>query len=219
MNLTAAVLLQIMPRAPRPWLEVMAAELPDWDINTPHEVASFVAQVSHESNDLTHLEENLNYSAGRLAQVWARFARNPNAVSSQRIPNDLAYRYEHHPEALANYIYSSVTSVGRRLGNGDERSGDGWRFHGRGPIQITGRNNYEEYGLWMGVDLVASPELLLTPQIGMLSAIWYWRTHNLDVLDDDEDVRLETRRINGGETGLAHRQAIFDRALKILEAA
>lgn len=200
MRLTADALQQIMPRAPRPWLEVMATELPKHDIDSLYEVASFVAQIAHESVELTHLEENLNYSAERLMQVW------PRRFTSF----EFAQRYEHNAARLANYVYAN------RLGNGDEASGDGHAFRGRGPIQITGRRNYAECGRWIGEDLINQPYLLLRPEPGIQSAIWFWRANNLDELDDDADVRLETRRINGGETGLAHRQAILDRAIKIL---
>ena len=203
MNLTADLLQQTMPKAPRVWLEVMARELPEWEIDTPHEVASFVAQIAHESNELTRLEENLNYSAERLMQVWPK-----------RFPSfEIAQKYEHMPEKLANYVYAN------RMGNRDVTSGDGWAFHGRGPIQLTGRLSYEQYGMWLGEDLIDHPELLLTPGPGIKSAIWFWRTNNLDLLDDDDNVRLETRKINGGETGLAHRQAYFDNCLKLLEDA
>lgn len=203
MNLTADALQQTMPRAPRAWLDVMATELPKWGIDMPYEVASFVAQIAHESVDLTHLEENLNYSAERLMQVWPR-----------RFPSfEIAQKYERMPEKLANYVYAN------RLGNGEEASGDGWRYHGRGPIQLTGRRNYAACGANLGEDLLGNPGLLLTPVVGIQSALWFWRSNNLDELDDDADVRLETRRINGGETGLVHRQAAFDHFLKILEAA
>ena len=203
MQLTADTLQQMMPRAPRAWLEAMAVELLLAGIDTPHEVASFVAQISHESNDLTHLEENLSYSAERLMQVWPR-----------RFPSfEIAQKYEHLPDKLANYVYA------HRLGNGEEASGDGWRYHGRGPIQLTGRRNYAACGANLGEDLLGNPGLLLTPAVGIQSALWFWRSMNLDELDDDADVRLETRRINGGETGLAHRQAIMNRCLQILGAA
>ena len=203
MQLTADTLQQMMPRAPRAWLEAMAVELLLAGIDTPHEGASFVAQISHESNDLTHLEENLSYSAERLMQVWPR-----------RFPSfEIAQKYEHLPDKLANYVYA------HRLGNGEEASGDGWRYHGRGPIQLTGRRNYAACGANLGEDLLGNPGLLLTPAVGIQSALWFWRSMNLDELDDDADVRLETRRINGGETGLAHRQAIMNRCLQILGAA
>lgn len=202
--MTAAVTLAAaLPRAPMPWLESCIELMPTAGIDTPHEMASFLAQVAHESDEFRRLEENLNYSAERLMQVWPR-----------RFPTfEIARKYEHSPERLANYVYSN------RIGNGDEASGDGWRFHGRGPIQLTGRRNYTACGEDIGEDLVAQPELLLTPFIGIRSALWFWRTHNLDEVDDDEDVRIETRRINGGETGIEHRQKLFNHILRHLEAA
>ncbi len=202
MNLAAERLQQILPRAPRSWLAACVELMPAAGIDTPHEVASFLAQCAHESNEFTHLEENLNYSAERLMQVWPR----------RFIRYEFAQRYEHSPERLANYVYAN------RMGNGDEASGDGWRFHGRGPIQLTGRSNYTTCGEDIGDNLVAQPDFLLTPYTGIRSALWFWRTHNLDDVDDDEDVRIETRRINGGETGIEHRQKLFNHILRHLEA-
>lgn len=203
MKLTVELLQATMPKAPSAWLAVMADELPKHGVDTPNEIASFIAQVAHESNELTHLEENLNYSAERLMVVWPK-----------RFPTfEVAQRYEHVPERLANYVYAN------RMGNGDEASGDGWRFHGRGPIQLTGRRNYAACGADIGEGLLVVPELLLTPSVGIRSALWFWRMMNLDELDDDRDVKVETRRINGGETGLADRQRYFNHCLRILEAA
>lgn len=203
MNLTAERLQQILPRAPRPWLAACIELMPSAGIDTPNEVASFLAQCAHESDDFRRLEENLNYSAERLMQVWPR-----------RFPTfEIARKYEHVPERLANFVYAN------RIGNGDEASGDGWRFHGRGPIQLTGRRNYDACGYDIGEELLVRPELLLTPNVGIRSALWFYRTHNLDEVDDDEDVRIETRRINGGETGLEHRQKLFNHILRNLEAS
>lgn len=211
MILTVKILQKAMPKAPEAWLEVLPGELFSAGIDTLNEVSSFLAQVAHESNDFTRMEENLNYSAERMAQVWKRFSTNPEEKDpKKRIPNDLAHKYQKNPERLANYVYAN------RIGNGEEASGDGWRFHGRGPIQLTGRRNYTACGADIGADLVAQPELLLTPYTGIRSALWFWRIMNLDELDDDTDVRTETRKINGGETGLAHRQAEFDRIKAVL---
>lgn len=203
MPIALAALQAALPRAARSWLEISLEQCPKHGIDTPHELATFLAQCAHESIEFTHLEENLNYSAERLMSVW------PKRFTSF----EFAQRYARAPERLANYVYAN------RIGNGDEASGDGWRFHGRGPIQLTGRRNYTDCGEDIGADLVAQPELLLTPYTGIRSALWFWRTTNLDELDDDEDVRLETRRINGGETGLAHRQQLFNHILRHLEAA
>lgn len=218
MNLTADLLQLTMPKAGRPWLEVMATELPKSGIDTPHEVASFVAQIAVESNELTHLEENLNYSAVRLAQVWSRFAVNPEAASVLRIPNDLAYSLQRNPEALANYIYDDANRGPRsRLGN--TSPGDGWLHRGVGPLQITGRDNQTACADALGIPLDQFHAELLKPFNGIRSACWFWKTRSLDDLDDDDDVRAETRRVNGGETGLVHRQAYRDKCFKLMEGA
>ncbi len=214
--ITVQTLRGALPRAPQPWLAACVELMPTAGIDTPHEVASFLAQCAHESNEFTHLEENLNYSAARLAQVWKRFATNPDAPLEDRQPNALALRLEHNPEELANYIYADENR-GPKSKLGNIQPGDGWRFHGRGPIQLTGRSNYTACGEDIGEDLVARPELLLTPYTGIRSALWFWRP--LDDVDDDEDVRIETRSINGGETGLQHRQKLFNHILRHLEAA
>lgn len=203
MILTPALLQATMPKAPAAWISVMADELPKHGIDTPLEVASFIAQIAHESRELTHLEENLNYSAERLMVVW------PKRFTSYEI----AQRYEHVPERLANYVYAN------RMGNGEEASGDGWRFRGRGPIQLTGRRNYAACDADIKAGLLVVPDLLLTPSVGIRSALWFWKLMNLDEVDDDRDVKVETRRINGGETGVVERQRYFNHCLRILEAA
>lgn len=203
MILTTKLLQKAMPKAPEAWLEPLPGELFSSGIDTVYEVASFLAQVAHESNEFTRLEENLNYSAERMMQVWPK----------RFMSFEFAQRYEHSSIRLANYIYAN------RMGNGDEASGDGWIFHGRGPIELTGKNNYIACGEDIGEDLMTYPEKLLTPFVGIRSACWYWKSRDLDALDDDDDVRAETRKINGGETGLIHRQALFNRYFELLEAA
>ena len=209
--INVALLSRILPRAPVAWLHELAAQMPVWGIDTPNEMASFVAQLAHESAELTRLEEGLRYSAQRLPQVWKRFAENPADLPALRRPNALAFKYANDPVALANFVYAD------RLGNGDEASGDGWRYHGRGPIQMTGRANYQACAGGINEpDLVQFPELLCTPRAGIRSACWYWMAKDLDILDDDDDVLAETRVVNGGEHGRVERQAYFSRALLIL---
>lgn len=192
---------KIMTHAPRPWLEELAKQMPGAGISTNEEQASFVAQLAHESAEFTQLEENLSYSAQRLVQVWPkRFATV-----------DVAAPYSRNPEKLANLVYAN------RLGNGDIDSGDGWRYRGRGPIQLTGANNYILCGRGIGAALFSNPDLLLTPEIGIKSACWYWTVKGLNKLDDDNDVTAETKIINGGTNGLAQRQAYYDRALQVLK--
>ena len=108
--------------------------------------------------------------------------------------------------------------VAGEVGNGDEASGDGWRNRGRGPFQITGADNYKWLHRETGLEVLEHPDILLTPTPGIISACWFWKTHNLDAVDDDKDMRLETRRINGGEIGLQDRQNLFNHILMYLES-
>ena len=197
MNYTQNVLQAIMPRAPAEWLEALAEEAPKWGIDTDNEMASFVAQLAHESVEFTRLEESLNYTASRLMQVW------PKRFSSL----EAATPYAHDPVHLANFVYSF------RLGNGSPDTGDGWRFRGRGPIQITGRRNYSRCASYLGEPLLEKPELLHSPRVGIQSACWFWKVNGLDLHDDDLEARAETKLVNGGEHGLALRQAYFDKLL------
>lgn len=173
-------------------------------INTKHEIASFVSQIGHESLLFTHLEENLNYSAEGLARVWRRY-RMPNGN-----PNAKAYEIARNPQAIANHCYAN------RMGNGDELSGDGWRYRGRGLPMITGKDNYRACGHALGINLIKHPNCLFLPEYAAKAAGWYWDYKNLDRFDDDASALEETIRINGGRIGLAQRQALLDRALKVV---
>jgi putative chitinase len=199
MNILAA-LRATLPRAPQPWLVELARVLPGTTLDTPAEIASFVAQLAHESDQFSRLEENLNYSATRLMEIWPR--RFPDLITAQKYGRD--------PVRLANHVY------GARLGNRGPDSGDGWRYRGRGPIQITGRRNYERFELATQLPALAVPEILLQPHAGIRSALWYWQIARLDQDDDDNDVRAETGKINGGEHGLRQRQLYFDAMMRAL---
>jgi putative chitinase len=178
-----------------------------FDITGIGRMAAFLAQIAHESGQLTRLSENLNYSAKRLLQVW-----------SGRFPTlEKALVYERNPEKLACFVYA------RRLGNGDEASGDGWRYRGRGLIQLTGRGNYRAAAQGIGLPLEEQPELLVQPGPAALSAAWFWKSHGLNELADDrnddndtEDFRTITRRINGGIVGLKERIALWEKAKAVL---
>lgn len=191
----------VMPRAPIAWLLPLAIEMERWQIVSRNEIAAFLAQIAHESGELTRLEENLRYSAERLMQVWPR-----------RFPDMLTAReYAGRPEALANKVYAN------RLGNGDAVSGDGWRFRGRGPIQITGRANYRDFGAIIGEDLEGDPDSVLrTPLVGCKVACAYWRRRVRIAPSDSADVRADTQAVNGGLAGLEDREAYFARALAVL---
>lgn len=164
---------------------------------TGKRLAMWIAQCGHESDSFTRLVENLNYSAPGLHRVWPK--RFPTVAD--------AVPYMRQPEKIANKVYAN------RMGNGDEGSGDGWRFRGRGLIQLTGRANYKACGGGLGVDLVGDPGLLSDPRWASLSAGWFWQTRKLNALSDAGDVEAVTRKINGGTTGLQDRLVRYDRAL------
>lgn len=184
------------------WHDSMTRAMQEWGITTPQRKAAFLAQVGHESAGLALLEENLNYTAQRLMTVWPR-----------RFPSlEHARHYEHSPEALANLVYAN------RLGNGTIASGDGWRFHGRGPIQLTGRANYVACGSALGIDLTARPEALLRPEQGSRSAGWFFASRGLNELADGGDIDAVSRVVNGGNLGLADRATRYRQALKVLQS-
>lgn len=165
--------------------------------------ASFLAQTAHESAEFTAVKENLNYSAKALRAVFGKY-----------FPNDeLAEQYARQPEKIANRVYAS------RMGNGDEASGDGWKFRGRGLIQLTGKNNYESCGNDLMINLIDGPEWLESPQGAVSSALWYWNKNNLNSYADVEDIRGMTKRINGGYHGLDDRIAKYNKAKEILGAS
>ena len=169
-----------------------------YDLDTPKRQAAFIGQCAVESANFTRLQENLNYSAQRLTQVWP-----------SRFPNiNMAEAYAHNPEKLADFVYAG------RMGN--LQDGDGWKFHGRGLIQLTGRENYANCGSGVGVDLIDNPDLLLTPKYATLSAGWFWNKKGLNTLADTQEYGAMTRRINGGLTGLDERIAKITKALQVL---
>lgn len=172
-------------------------------INTPLRVAHFLAQVMHESNNFKALTENLNYSADGLKKIFPKY-----------FPDNLADSYARQPEKIANRVYAN------RMGNGDEASGEGFKFRGRGYIQLTGKNNYTSFGKSIGEDLVANPDKVATPEYGVLSAAWFWNSNGLNALADGgatvEVVTKITKRVNGGTIGLDDRKKHFDEVYKLL---
>lgn len=179
-----------------------------YDISTPERIAAFIAQIAHESARFGRLVENLNYSASGLALTWPSRFRTPGGK-----PNALALRLHRNPEAIANNVYAN------RLGNGSENSGDGWKYRGRGLIQITGRSNHRECGAGLAglsVDLEVKPELLEYPIYAALSAGWYWHTRGLNAHADGGDIERISRIINGGTNGLQDRIELTARAMQVL---
>ncbi|HHH9280149.1 TPA: glycoside hydrolase family 19 protein [Pseudomonas aeruginosa] len=208
MLITEQQLLQIFPNAgPQAGFFVPALNvaMKRFGITSPVRAAAFLAQIGHESAQLTRLVENLNYSARGLAVTWpSRY------LGADGQPNALAQRLARNPRAIANNAYAA------RNGNGDEVSGDGWRFRGRGLLQITGRSNYRAAGGGLGQPLEAEPELLEQPEWAALSAAWWWSTRGLNELADRVEFAAITRQINGGLNGQAERLALWERAKAVL---
>jgi putative chitinase len=194
------------------WLQPIAAALTEFEINTPAREAAFLAQIVHESDGLRATEENLNYSARRLPEVWPRHFYLPPDAADGRLD---ASQFEHHPEALANVVYAN------RLGNGPESSGDGWRYRGRGLIQLTGRRLYAEASEALQLDLVNQPDALLQPAAAARVAGWYWQHINGNALADaatPQSFERLTVAINGALTGEAHREELWKQAQSLLNA-
>lgn len=170
------------------------------DINTPQRLAAFLSQCAHESAGFSVTSENLNYSAEGLRKTFAKY-----------FPTDaIAKLYARLPQKIANRVYSS------RMGNGDEKSGDGWLYRGRSWIQLTGKTNYQGFAKWIGINLIDTAVYLACPEGAVMGAAYFWDTHNLNTLADTGDVAKVTRVINGGVNGLADRQMLYQRALTIL---
>jgi putative chitinase len=183
------------------WITHLIPVLHRFSINTVPRVSAFLAHVLHESQGLRRLEENLRYSAARLRVVFPRHF--PTA--------ELANRYAGDPVRIANRVYAS------RLGNGDESSGDGWAYRGRGLLQLTGRANYRDCGKALALPLEASPECLLGHEAAMCSAAWFWHTRALNELADAGDMVRMTLRINGGSHGLVERARYKEQIQRYLE--
>jgi putative chitinase len=186
------------PQKAADWAEALNLAFETFGIETPEQQASFLGQCAHESANFTALTENLNYKAESLCKVWPK--RFPTLESAQP--------YHRNPEKIANKVYSS------RMGNGDEASGDGWKYRGRGLIQLTGKSNYEAFGKAIDVDVVSDPDLVETPAYAALSAGWFWSTNRLNEIASD--ITAVTKKINGGTHGLEDRIAKTEKALQAL---
>lgn len=191
------------------FLPFLQGAMKAYDITTPKRVAGFLSQIAHESGRLSTLEESLNYSTRSLLTLFGRHRiSDADAALYGRGPSHPA-----NPQEIANRIYGG--EWGRRhLGN--LQPGDGWRYRGRGLKQLTGRDNYNRCGKDIGEDLLQFPDRLLMPVNAALSAGWFWATNNLNAIADAGDVRAMTKVVNGGETGLSERVALYGRALEVL---
>jgi putative chitinase len=183
------------------WAEALNKILPDYDINTPQRCAAFIAQCAHESGGFTALHENLNYRPETLCKVWPRYFNAGNA-------ND----YAHNPEKIANRAYAG------RMGNGDEASGDGFKYCGRGLIQLTGKQNYQAFADSIETPIDQIPDFLQTFEGAIQSACWFWENNNLNACADAGDIVTMTKKINGGTLGLEDRTNHYNHALQVFGA-
>ncbi|SFU97593.1 glycoside hydrolase family 19 protein [Pseudomonas sp. OV546] len=228
MPITQQQLLQILPNAgPRVgiFLPALNRAMLRFDITTVRRQAAFIAQVGHESGQLSRMSENLNYSADALANTWPGRYAEPSADGgylkvnvkgrARNKPNDLALSLAGKPEQIANNVYAS------RMGNGSPATGDGWKYRGRGLIQVTGKSNYIAAGVSLQLDLRAEPDLLEQPEWAAMSAAHFWNARGLNDLADDGAFQDIGSVINTGQrgkvpNGQADRQALYEKALKVL---
>jgi putative chitinase len=184
------------------WVEPLEEVFHRYEINTPERQAAFIGQCAHESMNFTRLEENMNYSAEGLMKTWP-----------SRFPTlEAAKPYHRNPEKIANKVYAG------RMGNGPEETGEGWLYHGRGLIQLTGKDNYTLAGDALNMDFIHSPDYVLVPKYAALTAGWFWNKRNLNKEADAKDFTGMTKKINGGTIGLDDRIAHIKHAQEVLTA-
>lgn len=202
MPITESKLIAILPnsaKVAKVFVPALNTAMGKYQIITPLRIAAFLAQAGHESGQLLHLVENLNYGAPGLLTTWP-----------SRFTPSMAAQVERNLEQIANIVYAS------RMGNGPAATGDGWKFKGRGLIQVTGWTNYQACGAALGIDLLSHPELLEQPIYAALSAAWFWATNGLNSLADAGSFTQITQKINGGQNGAADRLALYNKALEVL---
>lgn len=174
------------------WYDRMCEVLPKYGIDTKLRLAHFIAQTGHESGGYTVLKENLNYSADGLQKIFKKYF--PDAGTAEK--------YARKPEMIANRVYAS------RLGNGPEASGEGYKYRGRGILQLTGKENYAKLSaaLNKGDELIKNPDLVSEPEYALYSACWYWKSRNINAAADRDDVEAVTKLVNGGLIGIEDRK-------------
>jgi len=188
--------------SPDVWYFAFSEVLPQYNINTPHRIVAFLAQCAHESNGFNTLTENLHYSAQRLLQVFPRYFDESNVNE-----------YAGNPVAIGNRIYAN------RMGNGSEESGDGYKYSGKGIVQLTGKENYTKcsQAIFQDDSLVNDPTLILDPFNATHAACWFWESKGLNELADEQKMKEITRRINGGYIGLQERVNLYNELLEVFE--
>ena len=203
MELTKGQLSQLLPKNPYldHWFHALEQLLPDYEINTPKRMAAFLAQCAHESGNFIATKENLNYRPESLVKLFSKYFDLPTAQQYCALPNK--------QEAIANKIYAS------RMGNGDEASGDGYRYCGRGLIQVTGKANYTDFADSLEITPEEAAEYMHTFEGAAQSACWFWESRKLNTYADRGDIKGMTKIINGGYIGLEDRISHFEHALHI----
>lgn len=201
---TKEQLKEMIPRNPyvNQWYDAVSSILPEYEINTPQRVAAFLAQCAHESGGFVFLKENLNYKAASLRKVFPKYFAD----------DATAARYAGKQEMIANRVYAN------RMGNGDEASGDGFRYCGRGLIQLTGKDNYTFFAASLDIPVEEASEYLQTFEGAVQSACFFWEQNNLNKWADAGDILTLTKRINGGTIGLEDRIKHYEHALHIFGA-
>jgi len=171
----------------------------EYEINTARRIAAFISQIDHESAHLRAVRENLNYSQQGLLKTFKKYFNSATAAA-----------YARKPEKIANRVYAN------RMGNGDEASGDGWRYRGRGLIQLTGATNYSMFAADMEMTVEEAIEYLETAEGAMMSAAWFWDSRDINVQADRGAITAVTKLVNGGTNGLAERIETYKHALEVL---
>lgn len=183
------------------WLDLVNEILPKYKIDTPERIAAFFAQTAYESADFTLLIENMNYSAEGLERVFSRYFSKSNINADH---------FARQPEKIANYVY------GGRMGNGGPQTGDGWRYRGRGIIQLTGKENYRMFAEGVGMQLSEVTAYLETKKGALESACWFWSSKGLNNYADRGAIETISKRVNGGTNGMAERKKRFRKFLSVV---
>jgi putative chitinase len=186
------------------WCDELNKALPKYDITTDQRIAGFISQCAHESMDFNAMSENLNYREETLNKVFPRYF-GPGKRN--------AAEYAKNPEKIANYVYMDEFRTSK-LGN--TQPGDGWRFRGRGLKQLTGRDNYTRFAKDYDMTAEEAAVWVETKEGALASALWFWNTNKLNAVADTGNVAALTKKINGGDIGLADRQARYAKAMAAL---
>lgn len=200
--ITPSELKTIVPtmKEPDAWSRALNEILPKYNIIGRDRIAAFVAQCAHESMGFNRITENLNYSANGLRTTFGKYF--PTLA--------IANQYARKPEKIANRAYAN------RMGNGNESSGDGWKYRGKGLIQLTGKNNHQLFAESIGKTLDDTIVYLGTKEGAVESAAWFWKTNDLNRYADTQNITKMTQKINGGTNGLQSRIEFYELALSVL---